>query len=80
MKKLFLLLGLITIITSCTENQRSRSFGGEETILLKPNHDLITATWKQNDLWILTKDTLTNICYFKEKSSWGILEGTITIK
>ncbi len=81
MKKLFLLLTIATIIvSSCTENQRARKFGGKEDIQLPKHHILINVSWKESNLWIVTKDTTTNIYYCREKSSWGLWEGEIQIK
>lgn len=80
MKKLLLGAILLFSVLSCTDNQRARTFGGEETIELPKNRVLLNATWKQADLWLLTKDTLTNEVFFNEKSNWGVLEGTIKFK
>ena len=80
MKKLLLGAILLFSTLSCTGNQRARTFGGEETIELPKNRVLLNATWKQADLWLLTKDTLTNEVFFNEKSNWGVLEGTIKFK
>lgn len=80
MKKLLLGAILLFSALSCTDNQRARTFGGEETIELPKNRVLLNATWKQADLWLLTKDTLTNEVFFNEKSNWGVLEGTIKFK
>ena len=80
MKKLLLGAILLFSTLSCTDNQRARTFGGEETIELPKNRVLLNATWKQADLWLLTKDTLTNEVFFNEKSNWGVLEGTIKFK
>ena len=76
MKKL-ILLSLVLLTVSCTENQRARSFGGDETVKLPTNHILINCAWKQDNLWLLTKDTTTNELYFNEKSSFGLIEGSI---
>ena len=65
-------------LTSCTNNSWSRQFGGDQHLTLPANHELVNVTWKGDDMWILTKDTLTNICSFHEKSSYGLLEGNIT--
>ena len=78
MKKLILLLAVITV-TSCTENQRARSWGGKESITLKPNEVLLNVSWKQDDLWLITEDTVTHHKYAREKSSYGLLEGEIKI-
>lgn len=80
-KKSILILSLVIIVlSSCTKNQRVRQFGGTENIQLKFNEILLNSTWKQDDLWILTRDTISNIVYFRESSSWGIWEGQIIIK
>ena len=71
---------LALILTSCTGNQRARTFGGEEVVELPKNRVLLNSTWKQDNLWILTKDTITNEMFFQEKSSFGLLEGTIKFK
>ena len=78
-KTLIALLGVIAL-SSCTENQRARSFGGTEEVSLKPNEVVLNVTWKQDQMWICTKDTLTNTVYFREKSSWGMLEGAVILK
>jgi hypothetical protein len=81
MKNLLILSAVaITILSSCTDNQRARSFGGTETVELPENRILVNCTWKQDDLWLLTKDTITGKMYFNEKSSWGMMEGEINFK
>lgn len=79
MKKLFIVSFLIMLI-GCTSNQRARTFGGKEEIILKPNEKLINITWKESDMWVLTEDTITHIFYFREKSNWGVWEGEISVK
>lgn len=80
--KNFLILSAVAILTlaSCTDNQRARNFGGTETIDIPEGRILVNCTWKQDDLWILTKDTTTGKMYFNEKSSWGVMEGQINFK
>jgi len=80
MKKLILAVALVSLVTSCTENSRARRWGGTEEILLKPNEKVLNVTWKENEMWICTKDTVTGIVYFREKSSWGVMEGTVILK
>ena len=80
MKKRTLIIGFAISLFSCTENQRTRNFGGTETINLPENCKFLSATWKKDNLWICYKDTTTNINYLKEVSSWGLLEGTVVIK
>lgn len=86
MKKYFIVLLIVVsgiLMSGCTENTRARSFGGKMTIDLPKNQKLVNATWKETDLWILTKpmDKTDNAesYTFTEKSSFGVLEGTIYI-
>lgn len=80
MKKLFVIAIAALSLTSCTDNERARRFGGTEEVSLKPNEVVLNITWKENEMWICTKDTVTNITYFREKSSWGVMEGTVILK
>ena len=81
MKRTILILVTATVtLVSCTENARARRFGGTERVSLKPNEVLLNVTWKGDEMWICTKDTLTGKSYFREKSSWGVLEGTVVIE
>jgi uncharacterized lipoprotein YehR (DUF1307 family) len=83
MKQLIAVLILITtlILTSCTDNERARNFGGKMIVTLNPGERMVNMTWKQDDLWILTKqdNTKPSTYTFQEKSSWSVMEGTITV-
>ena len=70
----------IAFLSSCTDNQRARQFGGTETVDIPEGRVLVNCTWKQDDLWLLTKDTTTGEMLFNEKSSWGVMEGEINFK
>lgn len=65
---------------SCTQNQRSRNFGGTETVKIPEHCKIINTTWKADDLWIFLQDTTTGQYYFQEKSSFGALEGRINFE
>jgi hypothetical protein len=81
MKKLMMILGvMVVVMSSCTENARARHFGGTETLALKPNEVVLNVTWKESQMWICTQDTVTRVVYFREKSSWGVMEGTVILK
>lgn len=81
----YLIIGILVLaFSSCTENQRAKSWGGTEIINLEPHQRLVNVTWKGkegSDLWILTKlDTTKPTTYtFKEKSAYGVMEGTIIL-
>jgi len=80
---LIILLSFVALaLFSCTENQRARQFGGKTEIHLESGKRLITATWKQDDLWYLTEPMpsgyLPQTKTFYEDSSFGIYEGSVT--
>jgi hypothetical protein len=83
MKKVILAIGVIAMLGSCTENSRVKSFGGEGTINLPKGRKLVNVTWKETQIWYLTRPmTPQDSCQvytFHESSSWGVMEGTYTI-
>lgn len=80
MKKIAALVISILALTSCTDNERARRFGGTEMVSLKKNEIVLNVTWKEQELWICTKDTVTGVTYFREKSAWGVMEGAVILK
>ena len=81
-KGLLLILALTGILSSCTENKIARKFGGDMTIRLKPGEKLMMATWKEDNLFYMTEPMEAGYQpkekKFYEKSSWGVLETTVT--
>ena len=77
-------LAVILLVTGCTENRRARLYGGTSTQELPLNSKLVTATWKQDNLWLLTRPMHTNdtaeTYEFRESSSFGLMEGRVIIK
>lgn len=82
MKKLLLLTPFILLV-SCTDNTIAKKWGGTVNVDLEPNRKLVNITWKDESLWILTKDSKLNdtpeTYEFKEHSSYGIVEGRVVI-
>jgi hypothetical protein len=80
MKKL-LALSLLVVLCGCTQNARTKSFGGTMSVQLDKGQKLVNVTWKEGNMWYLTRpmrDGETNETYiFKEKSSYGMMEGTV---
>ena len=75
MNKLVLsFLGLF-LLSSCTEQIRARNFGGSTTVDLACGNKVVNATWKNVDLWVLTKPMKTEDTpeeySFSEHSAWG---------
>ncbi len=84
MKKLLLpIVAILVIASSCTENSRVKNFGGEGTINLPQGRKLINITWKEDEIWYLTRpmnsDEVAETYKFHEESSWGAIEGTYNI-
>ena len=75
--------GVMMLFNSCTENTRAKAWGGSMTINLEQNQKLVNVTWKDADMWILTRPMrageTNETYYFKEKSTFGVMEGQITI-
>ena len=83
MKKLFLAIVMGVMVTSCTENARVKQWGGEGNINLPKGRKLVNVTWKENQVWYLTRPMNSNdvveTYQFQEESSWGVMEGTYNI-
>lgn len=83
MKKIILLLSISILLFSCTENSRVKNFGGEGTLNLPKGQKLINVTWKENQIWYLTRpmhvDESAETYQFQEESSWGVIQGTFNI-
>lgn len=74
---------LVIGLSSCNQNAMTKSWGGEMDLTLEPNQKLVQITWKDTDLWILTKDMsesdVAEKYTFYEESGLGIMEGEIRI-
>jgi hypothetical protein len=83
MKRIFALITAVFIFTACTENSRVKNFGGEGTINLPADRKLINITWKEDQIWYLTRPMnstdIAETYKFHEESSWGAIEGTYNI-
>lgn len=85
MKKIYLVIALLVLMmaaASCTEQSMTRSFGGRMSIKLPKGERLLTATWKDSDLFYLTEpmdsDYIPKNKKFVESSSFGVWESEIT--
>ena len=78
---LFALISLTLIVSSCTQNERAKAWGGTAKIDLPAGTKFVTATWKGSELWYSTRparpgespETTT----FSESSSWGLVQGSV---
>lgn len=83
MKKILSIILGVFLVTSCTENSRVKMFGGTGSIMLPRGKKLITVTWKDTQVWYLTRpmreDDKPETYQFQEESNWGVVEGTYNI-
>ena len=92
-KVFFVILGTLMLLISVgygffsllfPDNARVKRFGGTAELDLPANTKLINVTWKDDELWTLTREMKPNespeTYKFTEDSKWGILEGTYVIK
>jgi hypothetical protein len=83
-KGILAFLVLASALTSCTQNQRAKKLGGTSTINLPQGQKLVNVTWKDNQIWYLTRQMNSadsaEAYTFQEKSSYGIMEGTVILK
>jgi hypothetical protein len=84
---LFFIVYVVAVVAmcgGCTQNQRAKSWGGNATVNLPKGQKLVNVTWKDSNVWYLTKKMSKNDTEeqysFGEESSWGLLEGSVTIK
>ena len=77
MKKLILSLAAVALLASCTENDRVKNWGGNGTIKLPVGQKLVNVTWKDTELWYITRPMTVNdypeTYTLKEKSSYGMV-------
>lgn len=68
-------------LTGC--QAATKNLGGNTTITLEPGQKLEEITWKDDDLWYLTRpmaeEDIAETHTFQQSSNWGVFEGTVTI-
>lgn len=85
MKRILTALAAAIIATAafagCTDNAAAKNYGGTQNIHLKSGRKFINATWKDQNLWYVTRamreDETPEVFSFKEKSNFGVMEGEI---
>ncbi len=68
---------LMLTVTSCSKNKSVRKYGGSENIAIRANEKFLNMSWKDNNMWIITVDTVTHVGYAREYSQYGILNGEV---
>jgi hypothetical protein len=77
----------ILFLTAC-DNTMAKKFGGAMTVELEKDQKLVNVSWKSSgkqasSLWLLTRvrkaDEQPETYKYTEKSTFGVLEGVVTI-
>jgi hypothetical protein len=84
MKRIVLIMSVMMLmLASCTENERVKNWGGDGTINLPKGRKLVNVTWKETQIWYLTRQMdstdVAETYEFHEESGYGVMEGTYTI-
>lgn len=73
---------LIVTMTACGQIG-AKNYGGEYTINLPKGEKLVNVTWKDADIWYLTRPMtdkdVAETYKFQEDSTFNVMEGTVTI-
>lgn len=86
MKKIYLLLSLLTILSfsNCTEQERARKFGGKIEIEVPAGYKVTSATWKDAELFYFLEQMEEGYVpkdkKFVESSSYGFWESEVLFK
>lgn len=80
--KIFALILAALSLSGC-ENAITRKYGGTMQVELPCNQKLMSVTWKEGDLWYLTRPMEMSedpsLLTFKEKSLYGAMEGQVIL-
>lgn len=80
-KLIFVVLTTMLCLSGC--QGAVKSYGGEMTLDLPVDTKLELITWKDDELWYLTRpmrdDETAETHTYQESSEWGVFEGTVTI-
>jgi hypothetical protein len=81
--KITALCALLIGLTGCTDNQRTKAFGGSMSVQIPCDQQVFDVTWKGEDLWYATQpapsDWKPGVKRFVEYSSYGLIQGEVTL-
>lgn len=76
------IIGIMSLLLSGCQTA-AKHMGGDMTLELEPNQKLEEITWKDDDLWYLTRpmreDEEPEIHTFQQSKDFGVFEGTVTV-
>lgn len=78
-----IILIVMLLFSGCTQQQKAKNFGGTYEVNLSKGKKLVNITWKDNELWYLTRDMKpgeeAETYEFLEDSNYGVWEGKVII-
>lgn len=78
------MLVLLLALGACTTNSSAKLYGGDMSVALKCDVKLFDITWKEDSFWYAVRpmraDEPAEVYTFQEKSSFGVMEGSVTVK
>jgi hypothetical protein len=83
-KKSILIVFLLSLVVSCTDNTLTKAFGGTKIQPIPCGTRLEMVTWKNADVWYLLRrlepGEVPRKYVFKESSNFGVMEGEIRLE
>ena len=77
------MLTLFLTLLACTDNQRTKAFGGTMRISVPCDQVVFDVTWKGEDLWYATQPAgqgwRPETKRFAEYSSYGVIQGEVIL-
>ena len=77
------LIFLPALFMGCTDNQRTKAFGGSMSVQIPCDQQVFDVTWKGEDLWYATQpapsDWKPAQKRFTEYSSYGMIQGEVVL-
>jgi hypothetical protein len=78
------MFAIFITLLACTDNQRSKAFGGTMEIKVPCDQVVFDVTWKGESLWYATQPAGPNWSpetkRFIEYSSYGVIEGEVILR
>jgi hypothetical protein len=78
------MFAIIIALLACTDNQRSKAFGGTMDVKVPCDQVVFDVTWKGEDLWYATQPAgqgwRPETKRFLEYSSYGLIEGEVILR
>ena len=77
------MLALLLSLLACTDNQRTKAFGGSMSVQVPCDQVVFDVTWKGEDLWYATQPAgqgwRPEQKRFIEYSSYGLVQGEVVL-